>query len=209
MATFTQTINDLVGSFSDTTAMDQFLQDGLKQLYSVLAPDKLLECLTHTELSNSPSTLSLNTSTIGKVISVTRKDSKGINKSCRQIPASMASRVTDESDLMFSRDSDPVYFIKNSVLNVFPDPTASQTAEVLYLPLTAIGNGDETINNLSNDMEYVVVLYAAVKCAESLFATEEDAEFYIPMIQNLQNDYMQALQIVGAKQPAVPQESRK
>ena len=58
-------------------------------------------------------------------------------------------------------------------------------------------------------MEYVVVLYAAVKCAESLFATEEDAEFYIPMIQNLQNDYMQALQIVGAKQPAVPQESRK
>ena len=123
--------------------------------------------------------------------------------------AMMASRATDTSDLMHSTETDPIYYINNSILNVYPEPTASQTAEVLHLPLTAIGNGDETINNLSNDLEYIVVLYAAVKCAESLFASEEDTELYTPMIQNLKNDYTQALQLVGARQQTGPQESRE
>lgn len=209
MATFTQTINDLVGEFTDTDAMDQFLQDGLKQLYSILPTNKLLECVVPSTLSNSPSTLALNTATVGPVIAVTRKDSKGFSQSCRQIAAMMASRATDTSDLMHSTETDPIYYINNSILNVYPEPTASQTAEVLHLPLTAIVNGDSTINNLSNDLEYIVVLYAAVKCAESLFASEEDTELYTPMIQNLKNNYTQALQLVGARQQANSQESRE
>ena len=47
MATFNEQINDLVGTFTDTDAMDQFLTDGLKQLYSVLSPEKLAECATN------------------------------------------------------------------------------------------------------------------------------------------------------------------
>lgn len=199
MATFNEQINDLVGTFTDTNAMDQFLTDGLKQLYSVLSPEKLAECVTHSELSNSPSTLSLNTATIGPVLSVTRKNSKGFNQICRQISPAMASRITDTSDLMHANETDPVYFIKNSVLNVYPDPTASQTAEVLYLPLTQIGNADSSVNNLSNDMEYIVVLYAAIKCAQSLLATEEDDELYIPIIVSLKQDYVQALNLLGVK----------
>ena len=197
MATFNAQINDLVGAFTDTDAMDQFLRDGLKQLYNVLSSEKLAECVTHTELNNSTSTLALNTVTIGPVLSVTRKDSKGFNQICRQISPVMASRITDTSDLMHANETDPVYFIKNSVLNVYPDPTASQTAEVLYLPLTQIGNGDSAVNNLSNDMEYIVVLYAAIKCAQSLLATEEDDELYVPIITTLKQDYAQALNLLG------------
>tara|TARA_R100000315_G_C5199322_1_gene117011 strand:- start:201 stop:830 length:630 start_codon:yes stop_codon:yes gene_type:complete len=198
MATFSETIQDYVGDFQDTTAISQFLIDGLKQLYNLLPPEKLAECVSHTELSNSPSTLSLNTATIGPILSVTRKDSKGFNQLCRQITPAMASRVSDTSDLMHVTDTDPVYFIKNSVLNVFPDPTASQTAEVLFLPITSIAHGDSSINNLSNDMEYAVVLYAAIKCAESLLASEEDAELYVPIINSLKTDYAQAIQSMGA-----------
>ena len=113
----------------------------------------------------------------------------------------LASRVTDTNDLMHAKETDPVYFIKNSVLNVFPDPTAGQTAEVLYLPLTQIANGDEAIVNLSNDMEYAVVLYAAIKMAEYLLASEEDTELYVPMITTLKQDYVQAIQTMGANQP--------
>ena len=210
MATFNAQINDYVGSFSDTDAMEQFLRDGLKQLYNILPPEKLLECVTHTELNNSSSTLALNTVTIGPVLSVTRKDSKGFNQICRQISPVMASRVTDTSDLMHAKETDPVYFVKNSVLNVYPDPTASQTAEVLYLPLTQIAHGDSLIANLSNDMEYIVVLYAAIKMAEYLLASEEDTELYVPMITALKQDYVQALQMMGVdkaqqqKQVAVP-----
>lgn len=207
MATFNAQINDYIGSFSDTDAMEQFLRDGLKQLYNILPPEKLLECVTHTELNNSPSTLALNTVTIGPVLSVTRKDSKGFNQICRQVSPVMASRVTDTSDLMHAKETDPVYFVKNSVLNVYPDPTASQTAEVLYLPLTQIANGDSAIANLSNDMEYIVVLYAAIKCAESLLATEEDTELYVPMITSLKQDYVQALQMMGVQKAQAPRQA--
>ena len=207
MATFNAQINDYIGSFSDTDAMEQFLRDGLKQLYNILPPEKLLECVTHTELNNSPSTLALNTATIGPVLSVTRKDSKGFNQICRQVSPVMASRVTDTSDLMHAKETDPVYFVKNSVLNVYPDPTASQTAEVLYLPLTQIANGDSAIANLSNDMEYIVVLYAAIKCAESLLATEEDTELYVPMITSLKQDYVQALQMMGVQKAQAPRQA--
>ena len=200
MATFQVQVQDLVGTaMTDTTAISTFMTDGLAQVYSLLPSNKLMECVTHTELSNSPSTLDLDTVTIGPVISVTRKTSQGINQICRQIPPAMVSRVTDTNDLMHVTETDPVYFIKNAVLNVYPDPTASQTAEVVYLPLTAVAHGDSSIDNLSNDVTYIVVLYAAIRAATHLMSEEEDIELYGPIITSLKNDYNTALQTMGGK----------
>lgn len=200
MANFDAQIQDLVGTaMTDQDAMDTFLSDGLAQLYNILPASKLAECSTSTTLSNSPTTLDLDTVTIGPIVTVVRKDSRGISQICRQMPAAMSSRITDPNDLMHVKDTDPVYFINNAVLNVYPDPTAAQTADVYYLPLTAINaDGGSTIDNLSNDMTYVVVLYAAIKSAEALLAEEEDAELYVPMITGLKQDYAQALQTIGA-----------
>ena len=200
MANFDAQIQDLVGTaMTDQDAMDTFLSDGLAQLYNILPASKLAECSTSTTLSNSPTTLDLDTVTIGPIVTVVRKDSRGISQICRQMPAAMSSRITDPNDLMHVKDTDPVYFINNAVLNVYPDPTAAQTADVYYLPLTAINaDGGSTIDNLSNDMTYVVVLYAAIKSAEALLAEEEDAELYVPMITGLKQDYTQALQTIGA-----------
>ena len=200
MATFEERINDLIGSYSDQDAMDTFMSDGLKEIYNLLPKEKLLECITHTELSNSPSTLDLDTVTVGPVISVTRKTAEGYGQLCRKISAALSSRVTDPNDLLYVTETDPVFFIKNAVLNVFPDPTATQTAEVMYLPLTAVDASAHTkIDNLSNDVEYIVVLYAAIKCAESLLASEEDEELYVPIIKGLRSDYIQSLTLVGAQ----------
>ena len=200
MANFAAQIQDLVGTaMTDQDAMDTFLSDGLAQLYNILPASKLAECSTSTTLSNSPTTLDLDTVTIGPIETVVRKDSRGISQICRQMPAAMSSRITDPNDLMHVKDTDPVYFINNAVLNVYPDPTAAQTADVYYLPLTAINaDGGSTIDNLSNDMTYVVVLYAAIKSAEALLAEEEDAELYVPMITGLKQYYAQALQTIGA-----------
>ena len=200
MATFQVQVQDLVGTaMTDTTAISTFMTDGLAQVYSLLPSNKLMECVTHTEISNSPSTLDLDTAIIGPVISVTRKTSQGINQICRQIPPAMVSRVTDTNDLMHVTETDPVYFIKNAVLNVYPDPTASQTAEVVYLPLTAVAHGDSSIDNLSNDVTYIVVLYAAIRAATHLMSEEEDIELYSPIITSLKNDYNTALQAMGVK----------
>ena len=139
LATFEAQINDLVGTFEDQAAMDTFLTDGVKQVMSVLPPEKLAQCSTTTTLNNSPSTLDLDTATIGPVLNVVRKDANGYNQTCRLIPSMLSSRVTDQDDLMHVTASDPVYFINNAVLNVYPDPTASQTADVVYIPLALLG----------------------------------------------------------------------
>ncbi len=201
MANLDVQIQDLVGTaMTDQTAMDTFLSDGLAQLYSFLPASKLVECSTSTTLSNSPTTLDLDTATIGRVTNVVRKDVQGYSQTCRQIHASMSSRVTDPNDLMHVTDTDPVYFINNAVLNVYPDPTASQTADVYYLPLTAVdASGGSTIDNLSNDMTYVVVLYAAIRAATHLMAEEEDTELYAPIIKSLKDDYNIALATIGVK----------
>lgn len=211
MANFDAQIQDLVGTaMTDQAAMDTFMSDGLAQLYRLLPPSKLAECSTSTTLSNSPTTLDLDTATIGPVINVVRKTSKGYSQICRQIHASMSSRITDPNDLMHVTETDPVYFINNAVLNVYPDPTATQTADVYYLPLTSINASDvSTIDNLSNDMTYVVVLYAAVRAAEALLAEEEDAELYVPMINSLKQDYAQALQTIGSTMPKPKRETNE
>ena len=211
MANFDAQIQDLVGTaMTDQAAMDTFMSDGLAQLYRLLPPSKLAECSTSTTLNNSPSTLDLDTVTIGPVINVVRKTSQGYSQICRQIHASMSSRITDPNDLMHVTETDPVYFINNAVLNVYPDPTATQTADVYYLPLTSINaSGGSTIDNLSNDMTYVVVLYAAVRAAEALLAEEEDAELYVPMINSLKQDYAQALQTIGSTMPKPKRETNE
>jgi hypothetical protein len=201
IATFEAQINHLVGTFVDQNAMDTFLTDGLKQIISVLPPQKLAECVTTATLNNSSPTLDLDTATYGPVMSVTRKDVSGINQICRLISLTIASRVQDPEDLLFASVTDPVYYITNAVLTVYPTPTATQTAEVVYVPFPAFVDASSDtvkIDNLSNDIEYAVVLYAAIKCAQSLLASEEDDDLYIPMINTLKQDYVQALNLLGA-----------
>ena len=202
MATFQVQVQDLVGTaMADTTAIGTFMSDGLAQIYNLLPNNKLIECATSTTLNNSPQTLDLDTSTIGPVVNVVRKDSLGYSQICRLIPSSLSSRVTDPNDLMHVTDTDPVYFINNAVLNVYPDPTASQTADVYYLPLPAVAHSASSIDNLSNDVTYIVVLYAAIRAATHLMSEEEDIELYAPIIKSLKNDYNTALSTIGIKNP--------
>ena len=200
MATFNAQINDLVGTFTDTAAITQFLRDGIRQLVNVLPSDRLNDILTVQALDGSTSTFSLNDSANnarGSIISVSRQNVNGIKQLCRQIPISLVSRASDPEDLMFISATDPAYYISGGVLNVLPTPTNSQTAEVVFVPLTAVSHSDEEINGFPNDLEYIVVLYASIKAAQSLLAIEEDDELYVPIITTLKQDYAQALNLLG------------
>ena len=210
IANFEARIQDLVGVFTDDDRIETFLTDGVKEVLGILPPSKLAECATTTTLSNSPQTLDLDTATIGPVLSVVRKDTSGYSQICRPISSTISSRVTDPSDIMHSTASDPVYFINNAVLNVYPDPTASQTADISYIPYpSAVLHTATSIDNLPNDVEHIVVLYAAIKCAQSLLAIEEDDELYVPIITTLKQDYAQALSLLGANVKAPRGTGRK
>lgn len=203
MATFQTQIVDLVGSgYSDTAAMTQFLKDGVRQLVNVLPPNRLDDILTVQTLNGSTTTFSLNDAdnyARGNIISVSRENSQSIKQICRQIPISMVSRASDPEDLMFISDTDPAYYISGGTLNVLPTPTNNQTAEVVYVPLTNVIYSDELINGFPNDLEYLVVLYAAIKSAQALLAEEEDDDLYIPMINTLKQDYAQGLNLLGVQ----------
>jgi len=202
VATFQAQIVDLVGTiYEDTAAMSQFLTDGVRQLVNVLPQNRLDDIMTvHTLDDNDGVTFSLNDSGghgRGNILSVTRENTQSIKQVCRQIPLTLVSRVQDTDDLMFASTTDPVYYISAGVLNVIPTPTNSQPAEVIYIPLTSVAFGDEQINGFPNDLEYMVVLYAAIRSAQALLAEEEDTELYVPVINTLKADFKQALSLLG------------
>ena len=187
------------GTDSDD-AISDWLTDGLKEVINILPQNRLAECVTIATLNNSPTTFNLNTVTNGAPLSVTREDTQGVKQPCRQISPLLATRITDNDDIMFASVTDPVYYMSGGTLTVYPTPTATQTAEVLYVPLTAVvHSGASGINGFPNDIEHVVVLYASVKAAESLLASEEDDDLYVPIINSLKQDYSQALTLLGAK----------
>jgi len=199
LATFSGRINDLVGDFTDTNAMDTFLLDGLKEVLSVLPPSKLAECSNTTSVTSS-SGFDLETATYSNIISVTRKDVGGYHQQCREIPNAIVSRAGDSSDLMFASATDPVFYINDAICKILPTPTSSQSAEVTYVPLPSyVSSSSDSIDNFPNEYEYIVVLYAAIKCAQSLLAIEEDDELYVPIITTLKQDYVQGLNLLGAK----------
>tara|TARA_Y100000004_G_scaffold179069_1_gene222287 strand:+ start:1482 stop:2189 length:708 start_codon:yes stop_codon:yes gene_type:complete len=197
---------EINGTASDD-AISDWLSDGLKQIVSVLPANKLEECAKTSSVTSS-SGFDLDTAAYGSILSVTRKDTSGIEQVCRKIPKFLSSKASDPNDLMFSSITDPVYYMDDSIIKILPVPTSTQSANVTYVNLTAVAHGDTSgIANFPDEIENVIVLYASIKAAQSLLASEEDDELYIPMINTLKQDYIQALSLLGVETGKVRQPS--
>tara|TARA_Y100001963_G_scaffold155871_1_gene248057 strand:+ start:1488 stop:2768 length:1281 start_codon:yes stop_codon:yes gene_type:complete len=166
MANFDVQIQDLVGSFSDQTAMDSWMTDGAKEIINIFPPELLEECLGTTTLNNSSPTYNLDTATNGKVLSLSRSDGT-YNQICRKIPGHLSSRVQNPDDIEFASKSDPVYYSKAGTISVYPTPTASETAEVLHVVYPSIdASAGSSIAKFPEEAEYLVVIYAAIKALQ-------------------------------------------
>ena len=278
--TFRQRIEALTGfttinSTDKDDSISEWLTDGAKELLGILPVEKLHECIKSTQFATSAG-YSLNSSTTGNVIGVTRKNVEGYKKDCRRISSTFSSRAEDPNDLMFASSTDPIYYINNNTVYVLPAPSVSQKAEVTHIPLPAISHGDTSIGNdyamitgvtggsptftktnhgfttgdiarfnnfventqlnglvgtvdinnpneftvngvsgataettggtaekivggFPDEYEYIVVLYASIRAAQSLLASEEDDDLYIPMVNTLKADYIQAVNLLGGK----------
>ena len=176
-----------------------------------MMPQQLKEkCTTETTLNNSSPTMDMDG--VGEILYVNRlsADSGGSRIPCRRIPSMYGELVNDSNSIYKASVTDPVYWILSSgdasILNVIPTPTANQTAIVYHVgyPTVAHGDGGSGIANFPDEAEELVVLRAAISALEYQAAIEEDLELYIPIIQNLRQDYMQGLQALGVAQ-AQPQ----
>ncbi len=196
MATFQAQVEALTslsidGSSTPTqTELSQFLTDGAKEILNALPRSRQSLFTTSNDLNSS----SPNFTVLGsEVFSVTRDDGT-INQPCRIVRPELNGRIRDADDMMAATATDPAYYIINNILSVVPEPTNAQNAHVNTLNYPAVAFGDSAIAKFPDDAEYLVVIYACIKAIESVLTSEEDIELYIPVINQLKNDYDKGIQ---------------
>lgn len=138
---------------------------------------------------------------------------------CRRIPFEASFKAVDPDSMEYATPTDPVYYIEpqsdNTAgeLHIRPKDTGQNVSKVMlaYHPTFTAGDSGTydvsnatSIANFPDEAEELVVLRAAISALEYQAAIEEDLELYIPIIQNLRQDYMQGLQALGVVQ-AQPQ----
>mgnify|MGYP003117970357 FL=1 len=161
--------------------LTQYLTDGAKEIINHL-PKHLLPLCSAEQSFTSGTPDTLNT---GKVLNVFRNDGD-IKQPCRQIDSSYKGRVLDSDDMDYASVTDPVYFIENNTIDVIPVSGAVTYSEVQH---PAVAYNASNISVFPDEAEYLVVIYAAIKSLEALYSDSEDIELYIPIINQLKEDY--------------------
>ena len=195
MANFRTRVDDLTAfSTTDDVALADWLAEGCKAIIDVM-PDK-----TSVTGETGDFTPTGGTNVSVPVMGVTRKTtaSNGTTYQCRRISYRVKHDAQDENHVLYATETDPVYYIEPqsgtsaNKIKVLPLSSANLcNATIVQYPTPAVT--DSSITLFPDEYEYLVVLYASIKAVEQLLATEEDVELYVPMLQNLKQDYATGL----------------
>ena len=174
MATFEAQVEGLTGLSIDGSSaptqneLTQFLTDGAKEILNSLPKTRQRLFTTSNALNASSPTLTLGGS---EVFGVVRNDDT-INQPCREIAPQLEGRVRDSSDMSFATATDPVFFVRDNVLNIIPTPTNAQSGIVQTLNYPAVAYGDSAIAKFPDDGEYLVPLYASIKSLQNALSAK-------------------------------------
>lgn len=195
MATLSAQIQALTGTNVDETQLNQFCEDGVRELTNLFPQNLKNMCYTKNTFTSAAAGSEAETIAskhIGSVYAGTVQ--------CREIDPKDKFKASDGNSIHKASATDPVYYVEGSKLNILP---ASSSGIYYLIPDPSIdADVVSAIANFPNEAEYLVVLYAAIKNLEHLSVDEEDPELYLPLIQNLKQDYTQGLQMLGLLQQA-------
>ena len=169
MATFEAQVEGLTslsidGSSAPTqTELTQYLTDGAKEILNILPVEKKMTYSTSNALDNSTTYLTLGGS---EILGVMRDDGT-INQPCRRIPSTLSGRAQDSAEMIFGTTSDPVWWVVNNILSIYPEP-GSTGATVQTLAYPAVAYGDSAITKFPDEAEYLVPIYAAIKSLQNV-----------------------------------------
>ena len=207
---FRTRVDDLTAfTTTDDTALADWLAEGCKVVINAM-PKSMLTTVTGETGDFSPTG---GTNVSVPVIGVTRKTatSNGITHQCRLIPHTLKHEAQDEDNILYATETDPVYYIEPqsgtsaNQIKILPLSGSNLcNATIIQYPTPAVT--DTSITLFPDEHEHLVVLYAAVKAVEQLLAVEEDMELYVPMLQNLNQDYATGLEEL---KPPPPQQARR
>lgn len=154
MADFSGRVTALSGSVSDATELGTWLTDGAVDVIRRLAlsqPEVLIRAASTYNIGTSGGTLG----TAAFILDVYRG-----TYSCEEIVPGMRFKYNDSSSLFKATTKHPVYYRLNNRITVLPQPSASQAYASIVAPPT-VASTDSVIATFPNDIEYLVVLYAA------------------------------------------------
>ena len=167
MATFSAQVVDLVGAFSDETALDSFVTEGANEVINAM-PRAVMERVAEETTVTDGSSASEG----HKILHVLRNDGT-IDQPCRLVLASKRGRIQDSSDMEFATTSDPAYYIQDGKINIFPNGNGKMASVPTYSQASPLdASGISTITNFPNEYEYLVTLYAAVKALQQLMTAK-------------------------------------
>ena len=160
MATFSAQVVDLVGTFSDETALDSFITEGANEVINAMPRSMQERVAEETSFTNT------TTSEGSKVLHVMRNDGT-IDQPCRRIPARNRGRIQDSSDMQYATATDPAYYAQDAAVTIFPTGTGKLVSIPTYNQGSALDASSlSTITNFPNEAEYLVTLYAAIKALQ-------------------------------------------
>jgi hypothetical protein len=160
VATFSAQVVDLVGAFSDETALDSFITEGANEVINAMPRSMRERVAEETSFTNTTS------SEGSKVLHVLRNDGT-IDQPCRRIPARHRGRIQDSSDMQYATTSDPAFYIQDALVTIFPTGTGKLVSIPTYNQGSALDASSlSTITNFPNEAEYLVTLYAAIKALQ-------------------------------------------
>jgi hypothetical protein len=202
---------------------NQWLVDAAKEIINIM-PFELKQKCSKVSVLNATNGTTLDLDGKGQILQVTRKeDSDKKQVPCREISPMLSDLANDSSSIHKASESDPIYYqTSNSsgeaTLFVLPTPTDSEPSNAYYVsypPNSTSWDGSNlpgaatSIANFPDELEYLVPLRASITALEYQAVIEEDPELYLPLMQNLKQEYMQSLQMSGVVKAQQPQQGAK
>ena len=203
MATLSAQIQDLVGSFTDETALDQWLKDGVRELVNVF-PSKLKEMCysksTFTSVAAGSEAETIASQHLGSIYAGSVE--------CRKISASDKYKASDSGRIDYATSTDPVYYVEGGKLNILP-ASLSGTYYIAGAP-SIDADSDSAIASFPDEAEHLVVLYASIKALQQQMNTKQGdlpSDVVVPVLETISESlptWSAPSDFVVSVKPAVP-----
>lgn len=140
------------------TMLNGWLADGARDVIRVTPVQKLWASSAETSLTNATG----STITTRKILGVTRSDGD-FEHPCREVHFLMEGRVSNPEDTQFAIKQDPVYFLKDQLLKVKPDPTSTASAKIHTPTYPTPTSASTSIGGFEDDAELLVRQYMKIQ----------------------------------------------
>jgi hypothetical protein len=153
MATLHQRVEDYIGTFSDTEAVDNWLTESAAMILRRLPETEARLYATEADV------LDAGISLTQKLPLYATRDSRG----CIMTGGENEGRVADPASFFYATSWAPVAIINNNLLKIYPSGGTKKLTAIIY---PTVGGASTTVPNIPSWGEGVCILYSAIRARQ-------------------------------------------